>query len=1176
MANTIRESNLFAAENWTKVYETFRDIDFQSYDFQTIRRSMIEYLQTFYPEDFNDFIESSEYVALIDLIAYLGQSLSFRTDLNARENFLETAERRDSILRLAKMLNYHPKRNQIARGLLKVTSVSTTEPVFDSNGNNLQDTEIFWGDVNNPDFLEQFTTIVNAALVSEQRYGNPALRTVIGGTTTEEYNVNITPNTVPVYQFSSSVGGRDFSFEIVTGTYSGRSYLYERAPQPSSTTSLIYRRDGLGYNSVNNGFFVYFKQGSLQTVDFAISEKLPNRVVQVDVANIDNNDVWLYKLDTNGRETEQWTKLPAISGTNVIYNSLSKEVKTLFSVNGRENDQIELVFGDDIFADSPVGDYRVYFRTGVGLTYKIAPADMQDIEIAVPYVSHTRQLETITLRLSLQQTVSNGTARQSLAEIKVKAPQQYYTQDRMVTGEDYQIFPFTTYNNIVKSKAVNRTVSGISRYLDVRDTTGKYSSTNIVAEDGVLYREEPIKTFNFTFTTTSDIANVISRQIEPVNQNNESLHFYYKNYSSIDVSDLSVTWNRTIQGTGSCNGYFKNISNAPQTIGTYTSSNMKYVKTGSLIKFLPPAGYVFGNNNALVLSSLGLQNTKNYLWASVTQVVTDGTNQGEGNLDDGTGPVTLSEVIPSGAILDRVIAPWNNVFLSDFRSSLITAITQYKTFGIRYDRDTQQWVLITALDLDQRNTFSLDNAGDTSSSGRDNSWFWKFTNDGATYTVSYRSTAYYFESVLETRFYFDPDLTIFDPVTGKTVQDRINILKSNTLPDSSSNLGINYVLNVDDSVVETDGYTLTEKVKVTFPDTDKDGVVDDPEVFDIIVAPTVNSATKVVFYKSYLDNSGFIRYQPIVDGSIDTNYSTVAELRTSLAAYESGQLFYTSSSKQFWVLSINTSGTKIVTETTDYTTEIGRSNLLFQYTHNAPNNRRIDPSPSNIIDLFLLTTQYDTDFRNWITDVSGKVSKPARPSTTELRDSFGSLESYKSVSDAIIFHSVNYRPLFGDKADANLQATFKIVKNTSTLVTDNEIKARVVNAINEYFNIANWDFGDTFYFSELDSYLHTVLAPDILSVIIVPKSGSSSFGSLYQIQSQRDEIFISSATVNDIEIIDVITATTLRASGTVVNQTTNTLVTESVSASATGSSTTVNTVTNSITRGTTTLSGYDY
>ena len=85
-----------------------------------------------YPDDFNDFVESSEYVALIDLIAYIAQALSFRVDLNARENFLETAERRNSVLRLARLINYNAKRNQPATGLLKIDSISTTQDVADS------------------------------------------------------------------------------------------------------------------------------------------------------------------------------------------------------------------------------------------------------------------------------------------------------------------------------------------------------------------------------------------------------------------------------------------------------------------------------------------------------------------------------------------------------------------------------------------------------------------------------------------------------------------------------------------------------------------------------------------------------------------------------------------------------------------------------------------------------------------------------------------------------------------------------------------------------------------------------------------------------------------------------------------------------------------------------------
>ena len=1167
MAASTRQSNLFAAEDWRKVYDTFRDADFQSYDYETIRKSMVEYLRNYYPEDFNDFIESSEYVALIDLIAYLGQSLSFRNDLNSRENFLETAERRDSVLRLARMLNYYPKRQQIARGMLKVDSVSTTEAVVDANGNSLRDVEIAWGDPTNTEFLEQFTSIVNAALVSTQQFGNPALKTTVGSVDIEEYSVRIQNGTVPIYDFKQTVGTQNLDFELVKGTYSGKDYLYEVAPQPSGSFNLLYKDDSKGFNSADSGFFVYFKQGNLLSSDFSIDEKLPNRVVELDVNNIDNNDVWLYQLDDAGNETTRWDKVPAVSGNNVIYNDLSKNNKNLFTVRSRANDQISLVFGDDVFSNIPVGNFRIYYRTGVGSTYKISPDDMQNVTVTLPYVSHSNQIENITLNLSLTSTVANATARESLRDVKVKAQQQYYTQDRMVTGEDYNILPYTKFSNIVKAKAVNRTASGISRYLDVRDTTGKYSSTNIVAEDGILYRTEDLQQFQFTFVTASDISNTISTQVERNILKNDSYHFYLKNYAGIDVTSLNAEWNLTTTSSGTCTGYVKNDLGAALKLGSFATSNLKFAKKGALLKFTAPSGKVFDVNNNLITGTSGTLNTKDYLWASISNIVVDGTNQGVGNLDSGVGPVTLTEKIPEGAELSSVIANWNTTISSSVRSAMIQNIQEFKTFGLRYDRDTQEWAIIDSLNLNTADTFSLDNAGSEANAQADNSWFFKFTNDGSTYTAKYRSTNYIFESELETRFYFDKDLKIFDPRTGKTIKDKVNVLKVNTKPDDNASLAIDYALQVDDVITQTDGYVLSRRIKVTFPDSDSDGVIDDPDVFDVLVAPTVNATSKLVFYKTSTNNSGYLEYEPVAATTIEQRYTTQAAIQEVIAQFDNGQVFYASSDDKFYLLSVSGANVKSIAQTTDYVKYTGRNQLLFQYTHNSPNNRRIDPSPSNLIDLFLLTDQYNTDYRNYITDVTGSIDKPVKLTTNQLRDEFGTLEDFKSVTDSIIFNSVTYRPLFGDKADEELQASFKVVKNQSTLISDSEIKERVITEINNYFAIENWDFGDTFYFSELAAYLYNALSPDVLSIVIVPKLATSNFGSLFQVQSQRDEILISAATVNDIDVIDVITANSLQASGSVVNSTTTNLASESVSGGST--TTTVNTATNT---GTTTTS----
>ena len=103
MSSTDRQNRLLVAEDWKRIYQSYRNADFKSYDFDNLRRTMINYLRQNYPEDFNDYIESSEYLALIDMIAFLGQNIAFRTDLNARENFLELAERREFIIVLRKL-----------------------------------------------------------------------------------------------------------------------------------------------------------------------------------------------------------------------------------------------------------------------------------------------------------------------------------------------------------------------------------------------------------------------------------------------------------------------------------------------------------------------------------------------------------------------------------------------------------------------------------------------------------------------------------------------------------------------------------------------------------------------------------------------------------------------------------------------------------------------------------------------------------------------------------------------------------------------------------------------------------------------------------------------------------------------------------------------------------------
>ena len=44
MAVNSRQNNLFAAEDWSVAYQAYSQVDFQAYDFDTIRNAMVEYI----------------------------------------------------------------------------------------------------------------------------------------------------------------------------------------------------------------------------------------------------------------------------------------------------------------------------------------------------------------------------------------------------------------------------------------------------------------------------------------------------------------------------------------------------------------------------------------------------------------------------------------------------------------------------------------------------------------------------------------------------------------------------------------------------------------------------------------------------------------------------------------------------------------------------------------------------------------------------------------------------------------------------------------------------------------------------------------------------------------------------------------------------------------------------
>jgi hypothetical protein len=139
------------------------------------------------------------------------------------------------------------------------------------------------------------------------------------------------------------------------------------------------------------------------------------------------------------------------------------------------------------------------------------------------------------------------------------------------------------------------------------------------------------------------------------------------------------------------------------------------------------------------------------------------------------------------------------------------------------------------------------------------------------------------------------------------------------------------------------------------------------------------------------------------------------------------------------------------------------------------------------------------------------------------------VQDYKMLSDSVILNSVTFKPLFGAKADQSLRATIKVVKSQTTNASNSEIRSSVLAAMDGYFSINNWNFGDTFFFSELSAYLHEQIGELVNSVILVSDDPEKLFGDLYEIKCRPYEIFVNAATTEDIVIVPALTPATMQS-----------------------------------------------
>ena len=1152
MPKAIRQENLYGAEDWTVVYSSFKNAEFRSYDFDTLRQAMIDYVQFNYPEEFNDYTQNSEFIALVDLVAYVGQNLAFRMDLNARENILDTAEKRESVLRIARMLSYKPKRVRPAQGFMKVVAVNTSESILDSNGVNLSNKTILWGSDPSELEYERFTKVMNAAFNSNNQFGSPVKRSTNTdtGNLFEIYNFNnLGSDLLTHFSIGGNVDGLNLNFDILPVDISTDGTLTQSEPNLDSAFSIMYRNDGKGVGSTKTGFFFLVKQGSLVNTVQQIFSPSANLVIDIpSTGNISEEDFYVQTVDDTGTILKSWKKVSDLNFSNIVLNEYSGSEKDLYEVIYSDADITSIKFGDGAFTNVPTGQIKIWYRIAENNFVRIKAGEITNVTFNIGYTNANNQAQTLTLTLELQDNMITGLPSETVDEIKRNAPEAFYSKNRMVTGDDYNGFLPTLNNDVLIMKSENRTFTGHSRYVDLSDPTGKNRPLIEFGDDGYIYKSDSTKNTYVADDASRRSVDLLDEYIEKQLTDIGLLNFYYGKLNLAGITGTastqyfpSVRLEKTIY-------YATTVDDidATSTILTITVESLNTLNAydnfdnnggmlqidNELFTYRGITGNTFtgvlraqqGTSKAAHAAGAQAFKVPDYRWrysyndltssngfiseslAATTPMKLGFTTGGElramrpGALvkfESNTGAtqwVTIADIRGDGLGIENIDYEYTGLLPNghgpvEINTSLTTTdriVEILPPFSRVFDIVTRD-LIIEKLNANESFALKFDNLTpkwtiittnvDKTSTYNSNSnatgWLINVNRETNGWTITTRQLDYIFGSEELIRFYNINFAATFNPNFKSVSDDYISLV---TL-DNQGKLAVLKKYRISGYYVYDDGYTDNSKVKITPLDLNNDFLPDDPEHFLNIVG-----ANQIVL----------INYQ---EG--DFSYNIPAELSTPEQILE---------------------------------TVNGKMSLAFKWEHNTNIDQTLNPSLTNIIDAYVLTKTYNDDYVAWKKKNDVNVVAPLPPTSEELRDNFSRLSDYKMMTDEVIFHPVKFKPLFGTLADPEFQAQFKVVKSLKTKLTDSEIKSKVITAIDTFFTPGNFGFGEIFYFTELAAYIHTALKTELNSVVIVPLSVEGRFGTLFQIQPDRNEVVTSVAGVSDVMVINEITDSNIRIS----------------------------------------------
>tara|TARA_R110002012_G_scaffold310228_1_gene518322 strand:+ start:4484 stop:6274 length:1791 start_codon:yes stop_codon:yes gene_type:complete len=496
-------------------------ISYTSRDFNSIKNDLINYAKIYYPNTYKDFNDASFGAMMIDMIAYVGDIMSFYVDYQTNETLMDTAILEESVVRIAKQLGYKFNATPSSTGQAAFyVSVPANDagtgpdtdlvPILKAGSLLGSDNGSSFTLADDVDFSNANTEIkvaeVNAS-GTPTKFAYKAYGTIVSGELTEQ-TVNVgdferflkikidDENVSEIVSVIDSDGNEFFQVDYLsqnTVFRSIRNIGTDSETVPYIVRNMYVPRRFVVENTVDNETFLQFGFGS-----------------ETEIENKSFPDPTAATLELNGR---QFFADSSFDPSQILKTEKLGvvPVNTTLTVTYRKNSTSSVNAG--VNAVNSVVDARVEFRQSS--------------------IANATALQQISaFEVENEEPVVGSVTAPTADEIKIRAIDNYAAQNRAVTKQDYLaiLYRMPAKFGAIKRANIVQDTNSVKRNLNLY-VISEDSDGNLIAPSNTL--KENVKVWLGQYKMINDSVDILDANIVNIGINFEIVGELEKDFTIV-------------------------------------------------------------------------------------------------------------------------------------------------------------------------------------------------------------------------------------------------------------------------------------------------------------------------------------------------------------------------------------------------------------------------------------------------------------------------------------------------------------------------------------------------------------------------------------------------------------------------------------------------------------------